>query len=125
MINEHMIAAVTAPHSQWKATGQVHGGQAGCSYNNILDCKPHKSNRIEGVVGLLWWIEKVKSSFTMCNCLATSPMRFTSGTLEGTALTWWNSQVQILGLGPANAMAWDEFKNLLKDRIVHEIRSKS
>jgi hypothetical protein len=51
----------------------------------------------------------------MCNCPVASQVKFASGTLEGLALTWWNSQVQMLVLGPANAMAWDEFKNPLKE----------
>jgi hypothetical protein len=50
----------------------------------------------------------------MCNCEDNNRVKFASGTLEGAALTWWNSQVQVLGLEAANNMPWQEFKNLLK-----------
>ena len=41
-------------------------------------------------------------------------MKFATGTLEGIALTWWNAQVQILGLAAANATPWNDFKELIK-----------
>ena len=40
-------------------------------------------------------------------------MSYATRTLEGSALTWWNSQIQMLGLEGANNMAWEEFKNVL------------
>jgi hypothetical protein len=52
--------------------------------------------------------------FGMCSCADNNLVKFASGTLEGVALTWWNSQVQVLGLEAANNMPWQEFKNLLK-----------
>ncbi|KAI3686197.1 hypothetical protein L1987_79870 [Smallanthus sonchifolius] len=41
-------------------------------------------------------------------------VKYASGTLEGPALTWWNSQVQMLTLEMANALPWDEFKTMLR-----------
>ncbi|KAI3776603.1 hypothetical protein L1987_46389 [Smallanthus sonchifolius] len=38
-----------------------------------------------------------------------------SGTLEGPALTWGNQQAQMLTLEMANALTWEEFKNMLKE----------
>jgi hypothetical protein len=108
MINEHVTAAVAAAQAQWQAMGQVPGGQNGCSYKNFMDCKPHKFSGTEGAVRLLRWIEKIESAFAMCNCPAASQVNYVSGPLEGPALTWWNSKVQILGFEPANAMAWEE-----------------
>ena len=79
-----------------------------------MDCKPHTFKGTEGVVGLLRWIEKSESAFAMCNCPANSQVKFATGTLEDAALTWWISQVQMLGLNVANAMTWGEFTNLIK-----------
>ncbi|KAI3742488.1 hypothetical protein L1987_60172 [Smallanthus sonchifolius] len=47
-----------------------------------------------------------------------------AGTLEGPALTWWNSQVQILGLDIANTLPWEEFKTMLREEYCprHEIQ---
>jgi hypothetical protein len=59
-------------------------------------------------------MENLESVFAMCNCQPANQIKFASGTLEGPALTWWNSQVQILGLETVNAMVWNEFKILLK-----------
>ena len=54
--------------------------------------------------------------FTKCKCLLTDRVGYATSTLEGQALTWWNSQVQILGLDDANAMAWEEFKGLQQEQ---------
>ncbi|KAI3819234.1 hypothetical protein L1987_13059 [Smallanthus sonchifolius] len=69
----------------------------------------------EGAVGLLRWFEKVESVFAMCNCPQANQVKYASGTLEGPALTWWNSQVQILGLDMANTLPWEEFKTKLRE----------
>ena len=84
-----------------------------CTYKAFLDCKPLTFTGVEGAVGLLRWIEKMESVFTKCKCLVTDRVGYATGTLEGVALTWWNSQVQMLGLDEANTMAWDEFKGIL------------
>ena len=80
-----------------------------------MDCKPSNFSGTEGPVGLLHWIEKTESVLAKCNCPAADKVKFATGTLEGTALTWWNSQVQMLGVDVANATPWDEFKDLLKE----------
>ncbi|KAI3796913.1 hypothetical protein L1987_39600 [Smallanthus sonchifolius] len=68
-----------------------------------------------GAVGLLQWMEKSESAFAMCNCPPNNQVKYASGTLEGPALTWWNSQVQMLTLEMANALPWDEFKTMLRE----------
>ncbi|KAJ0885316.1 putative nucleotidyltransferase, Ribonuclease H [Helianthus annuus] len=50
----------------------------------------------------------------MCECPEARRVKFATGTLEGIALTWWNAQVQILGLAAANATPWNDFKELIK-----------
>ena len=79
--------------------------QQGCTYKAFLDCKPLTFTGVEGAVGLLRWIEKMESVFTKCKCLVTDRVGYATGTLDGAALTRWNSQVQMLGLDEANAMA--------------------
>ena len=65
-------------------------------------------------MGLLHWFEKLESVFEMCECPEARRVKFATGTLEGIALTWWNAQVQILGLAAANATPWNDFKELIK-----------
>ncbi|XP_022024604.1 uncharacterized protein LOC110924941 [Helianthus annuus] len=82
-------------------------------------CKPHSFNGSEGAVSLLHWIEKVESVFMMCECPANNWVKFATSTLEGNTLSWWNAQVQMLGLADANATPWNDFKDLIKKEYCH------
>ncbi|KAI3784113.1 hypothetical protein L1987_43205 [Smallanthus sonchifolius] len=77
-----------------------------------MDCKPHA---FSGAVGLLRWFEKVESVIAMCNCPVANQVKFAARTLEVPALTWWNTQVQMLGLAMANGLPWEEFKSMMKE----------
>ncbi|MFS7996640.1 putative nucleotidyltransferase, Ribonuclease H [Helianthus anomalus] len=79
-----------------------------------MDCRPSTFSGTEGAVGLLHWFEKLESVFEMCECPEARRVKYATGTLEGIALTWWNAQVQILGLAAANATPWEDFKELIK-----------
>ncbi|KAJ0548739.1 putative transcription factor interactor and regulator CCHC(Zn) family [Helianthus annuus] len=79
-----------------------------------MDCRPSTFSGTEGAVGLLHWFEKLESVFEMCECPEACKVKYATGTLEGIALTWWNAQVQILGLAAANATPWNDFKELIK-----------
>ncbi|KAF5766581.1 putative transcription factor interactor and regulator CCHC(Zn) family [Helianthus annuus] len=79
-----------------------------------MDCRPSTFSGTEGAVGLLHWFEKLESVFEMCECPEARRVKYATGTLEGIALTWWNAQVQILGLAAANATPWNDFKELIK-----------
>lgn len=70
----------------------------------FLDCKPHIFTCSEGAIGLLCWIEKAESVFSKCSCMPEDRVTFATGTLEGQALTLWNSHVQMLSLDTANEM---------------------
>ncbi|KAF5764357.1 putative transcription factor interactor and regulator CCHC(Zn) family [Helianthus annuus] len=85
-----------------------------CTFKNFMDCRPNTFSGTEGAVGLLHWFEKLESVFEMCECPEARKVKFATGTLEGIALTWWNAQVQILGLAAANATPWNDFKELIK-----------
>ncbi|KAJ0955831.1 putative transcription factor interactor and regulator CCHC(Zn) family [Helianthus annuus] len=79
-----------------------------------MNCRPSTFSGTEGAVGLLHWFEKLESVFEMCECPEARRVKYATGTLEGIALTWWNAQVQILGLAAANATPWNDFKELIK-----------
>ena len=64
---------------------------------------------------MLRWVEKVESVFAMCDCAEENRVKFATGTLEGPALTWWNTHVQTLGLDGANSMSWTDFTRLLQE----------
>ncbi|KAD4888251.1 hypothetical protein E3N88_20324 [Mikania micrantha] len=69
----------------------------------------------EGAVGLLRWIEKLESVFAMAECSEENRVKYSTGTLEGSALTWWNTHVQTLGLETANTIPWEEFTRMLHE----------
>ncbi|KAM0061203.1 putative transcription factor interactor and regulator CCHC(Zn) family [Helianthus debilis subsp. tardiflorus] len=86
-----------------------------CTYKMFMDCKPQTFSGTEGAVGLLRWFEKAESVSAMCNCPAGDRVKYATGTLEDGALTWWNAQVQTLGIEMVNATTWDDFKELMRE----------
>nr|GEV88611.1 hypothetical protein [Tanacetum cinerariifolium] len=92
------------------------GGSAdvqGCSYKIFMNCKPHSFNGTEGVVGLKRWFEKMEQVFKICKCIEDDKVKFAMCTLEGRALTWWNENVQTLGLANANQIPWSNLKAMM------------
>ncbi|KAM0062007.1 putative transcription factor interactor and regulator CCHC(Zn) family [Helianthus debilis subsp. tardiflorus] len=94
-----------------------------------MGCRPSTFSGTEGAVGLLHWFEKLESVFEMCECPEALRVKYATGTLEGIALTWWNAQVQILGLAAANATPWNDFKELIKREYctredIHKLEDK-
>ncbi|GJV97045.1 hypothetical protein Tco_1548622 [Tanacetum coccineum] len=59
------------------------------------------SKGTEGVVGLKRWFEKMEQVFEICKCAEDDKVKFAMCTFEGRALTWWNRNVQTLGLANA------------------------
>ncbi|KAI3827998.1 hypothetical protein L1987_02087 [Smallanthus sonchifolius] len=113
LINDSVAEALAA-HIAGQANNPQNN-QHVCTFKTFMDCKPHTFSGAEGAVGLLQWFENIESVFSMCNCPVADRVKFASGTLEGPALTWWNSQVQMLGLDMANALPWEDFKNMIKE----------
>ncbi|GJW29002.1 putative reverse transcriptase domain-containing protein [Tanacetum coccineum] len=62
----------------------------GCSYKTFINGKPHS----------FMATKDVKVKFAMC-------------TFEGCALTWWNGNVQTLGLANANQIPWSNVKAMM------------
>ncbi|GJS97782.1 hypothetical protein Tco_0804750 [Tanacetum coccineum] len=60
--------------------------------------KNRRHQRSGGAVELCRWFEKIKSVFGISECAERSKVKFAAATLQGRALTWWNSQVATLGL---------------------------
>ncbi|GJU85695.1 reverse transcriptase domain-containing protein [Tanacetum coccineum] len=76
----------------------------------------HDSGGTEGVVGLTQWIEKMESLFHISNCTVTCQVKFATCTLQGNALTWWNSHVRTVRHDVAYAMPWKTLKNMMTDK---------
>ncbi|GKD97178.1 putative reverse transcriptase domain-containing protein [Tanacetum coccineum] len=61
-------------------------------------------------------VEKMESVFLISNCTITSQVKYASCTLQGTALTWWNSHVRAVGQEVAYAMPWMALKRTITDK---------
>ncbi|GKE26040.1 putative reverse transcriptase domain-containing protein [Tanacetum coccineum] len=70
------------------------------------------------------------SVFEISECAEGKKVRFAAATLQGPALTWWNTKVATIGLETVNQMPWTEMKQLMAaefclieevQRIEHEL----
>ncbi|GJR68008.1 hypothetical protein Tco_0014073 [Tanacetum coccineum] len=68
----------------------------------------------EGDVELSRWFEKTEMVFGISECAEARKVKFAAATLQGRALTWWNSQVATMGLEAANQMGWTEMRRSLR-----------
>ncbi|KAD3640029.1 hypothetical protein E3N88_29252 [Mikania micrantha] len=114
-----VLAEYEANRHASETSGTNNGSQGsaakGCSFKAFLSCHPHKFQGTEGAVGLLRWIEKLESVFSMSECSEENRVKYATGTLEGPALTWWNTHVQTLGLVTANSIPWENFTRMLHE----------
>ncbi|GKA92960.1 putative reverse transcriptase domain-containing protein [Tanacetum coccineum] len=78
-----------------------------------MNGKPHSFSGTEGVVGLKRWFEKMEQVFEICKCVEDDKVKFVVCTFESRALTWWNGNVQTLGLANANQIPWSNVKAMM------------
>lgn len=115
------VAEAIATHDANHASG-TSGGSATranpelttriCTYKEFLSCKPSNFKGTDGAVGLLRWFEKLESVFRICNCPDNCKVKYATCTLLDSALTWWNSQAQSLGIGAAYDLSWEKFEKV-------------
>ncbi|GJT72794.1 putative reverse transcriptase domain-containing protein, partial [Tanacetum coccineum] len=55
----------------------------------------------------------VHGLFEICKCAEDDKVKFAVCTFEGRALTWWNGNVQTLGLANANQIPWSNIKDMM------------
>ncbi|GJZ85387.1 putative reverse transcriptase domain-containing protein [Tanacetum coccineum] len=65
---------------------------------------------------LTQWLEKMESVFHISNCTVTCQVKFATCTLQGNALTWWNSLVWAVRHDIAYAMPWKTLKKMMTDK---------
>ncbi|GJT99453.1 hypothetical protein Tco_1109792 [Tanacetum coccineum] len=75
-----------------------------CTYSDFLKCQPLNFKGTEGVVDLTQWFEKMESVFHISNYTIACQFKFATCTLLGSAVTWWNSHVKIVGHDAAYRM---------------------
>ncbi|GJR09465.1 putative reverse transcriptase domain-containing protein [Tanacetum coccineum] len=87
-----------------------------CTYPDIMKCQPLNSKGTKGVVELTQWIEKMETMFCISNYSVEYQIKFSTYTLLGNALMWWNSYVRTVGNDIAYAMTWTELKKKMTDK---------
>nr|GEU46753.1 putative reverse transcriptase domain-containing protein [Tanacetum cinerariifolium] len=90
--------------------------QRQCTYTDLLKCQPMSFQGTEGVIGLTQWLGKMESVFQISNCTVTCQVKFASYTLQGSALTWWNSHMRAVRQDVAYAMPWAALKRMITDK---------
>ncbi|GKC41848.1 hypothetical protein Tco_1059570 [Tanacetum coccineum] len=87
-----------------------------CTYLNFMKCKPLYFKGTEGVVELTQWFKRMETVFRIRNCSVENQIKFSTCTLLGSALTWWNSHVKTVGHDVAYAMTWTNLKKMMTDK---------
>nr|GEZ32601.1 hypothetical protein [Tanacetum cinerariifolium] len=87
-----------------------------CTYTDFLNCQPMSFQGTKGVVVLTRWLEKMKSVFQITNCTVACQVKFASCTLQGSALTWWNSHMRAVRHDVAYEMPWAALKRMITDK---------
>ncbi|GKC52077.1 reverse transcriptase domain-containing protein [Tanacetum coccineum] len=125
MINEGVTAALAArdatrngDDSHTSGTGARRPVQVAreCTYPDFLKCQPLNFKGTEGVVGLTQWFEKIESIYSISNCIVACQAKFDTCTLQGNALTWWNSYVKTTTPEAAHAKPWRTLKKMMTDK---------
>ncbi|GKB91431.1 hypothetical protein Tco_0963703 [Tanacetum coccineum] len=90
-----------------KGSGPTRGQDAAptareCTFAGFMKCNPTAFRGTEWAVKLLRWFKKTKSVFGISDCVKDKKVRFAATTLQGPALTWWNSKIVTMGLETVN-----------------------
>ncbi|GJX82692.1 putative reverse transcriptase domain-containing protein [Tanacetum coccineum] len=118
------IAAERARHANARNNASGSGQARGqvtvpvvreCTFSEFMKCNPNNFRGTEGAVELRRWFEKTEMTSGINECAKDKKVKFAAATLQGPALTWWNSKVAILGLDVANQMGWTEMKKLMTE----------
>ncbi|GKB93679.1 putative reverse transcriptase domain-containing protein [Tanacetum coccineum] len=87
-----------------------------CTYSDFLKYQPLNFKGTKGVVGLTQWFEKMESVFHISNCIVACQIKFATCTLQGNALTWWNSHINTVSHEVAYRMTWKGLKKMMNDK---------
>ncbi|GJW95463.1 hypothetical protein Tco_0175135 [Tanacetum coccineum] len=88
-----------------------------CTFTRFMKCNPTVFYGIEGAVELCQWFKKTEMVFGISKCVEEKKVKFAAATLQGRALTWWNSHVATRGLEAANRTTWTKMKKLMTEEF--------
>ncbi|GJW18865.1 hypothetical protein Tco_0026301 [Tanacetum coccineum] len=82
-----------------------------------MKCNPTVFHGHEGAIELSRWFEKMEMVFGISECAEVRKVKCAATTLQGRALTCWNSQVATMGLETANQIGWTKMKRIITDEF--------
>ncbi|GJV84848.1 putative reverse transcriptase domain-containing protein [Tanacetum coccineum] len=120
MITSRINVAMTADRARRDtasgASGSSQGGAPAAheyTFARFIKCNPTFFHGIEGVAELQRWFEKTEMVFGISECAEGKKVKFVAATLQGPALTWWNTKVATMGLETVNQIPWTEMKQMM------------
>nr|GFA06271.1 hypothetical protein [Tanacetum cinerariifolium] len=96
-----------------------------CTYKEFLNCQPLNFKGTKRTVGLAHWFEKIEFVFHISNCVVECQVKYTTCTLLGGALTWWNSHVRIVGHDAAYEILWNNLMKMMTEATVRGVKLRS
>nr|GFC66577.1 reverse transcriptase domain-containing protein [Tanacetum cinerariifolium] len=87
------------------------------TFSSFMKCNPTPFHGKEGAIELCRWFEKSEMVFSISDCAERNKVKFSAATLQGRALTWWNSQVATLGLNVAIGKSWGDMKKMMLEEF--------
>nr|GEV30653.1 hypothetical protein [Tanacetum cinerariifolium] len=100
-----------------KALRNDHPPARECTFLGFMKCGPTQFHGKEGAVELCNLFEKTECTFAISKCAERDKVIFATATLQGRALSWWNSQVATLGQATAHGKSWADLKKLMLDEF--------
>ncbi|GJS55850.1 hypothetical protein Tco_0629212 [Tanacetum coccineum] len=125
MINQGVTVALAARDANTNGVDNHNSGTGArrneratreCTYPDFMKYQPLNFKGIEGVVELTQWIKNMETMFRISNYSMENQIKFSTCTLLGNALTWWNSHIRTVGNDIAYAMTWTELKKKITDK---------
>ncbi|GJS32143.1 putative reverse transcriptase domain-containing protein [Tanacetum coccineum] len=90
-------ATTTTPMTDVAIRTLIAQGVADALAGDFLKCQPLNFKGTKGVIGLTQWFERMESVFHISNCAVENQVKFSTCTIHGIALTWWNTHVKTVG----------------------------
>ncbi|GJW03483.1 putative reverse transcriptase domain-containing protein [Tanacetum coccineum] len=75
--------------------------------------KPRELSSCEDGLRKQRWFEKTEMVFGISECAEGKKVKFAAATLQGRALTWWNTKIATIGLEAVNQIPWIEMKQMM------------
>ncbi|GKB97366.1 hypothetical protein Tco_0983503, partial [Tanacetum coccineum] len=63
------------------------------------------------------WFEKLESVFQISDCKERDKVKFSTATLQGRVLTWWNGRIASMGIDATNGTPWTEVRKWMTEEF--------